>query len=745
MHFIHWVGRLSRNSAQQSLGKYGSSVVETFLDSNDGGRDGAFYGWWKPIGRESFEGSFTVQCKFSNEPTGVLKLPHLTDEIEKARKLALRGLSDNYILFTNAGLTGSMEAKLRAIFEDIPGVKHFAAYGRERISQLIRESSRLRMLVPQIYGLGDLSQILDERAYIQAKEILSAISDDLSKFVITDAYHQSAKALRDHGFVLLLGEPACGKSTIAAALSLAATDEWGCFLIKARNANDLVEHFNPLEPKQFFWVDDAFGTTQFDWNSVVEWNRTFPHLQAAIRSGARVVFTSRDYIYRSALHYIKESSFPLIGESQVVIRVDNLSKSEREQILYNHIKLGTQTKNFKTEIKPFLPEIAANQHYTPEIARRLGNPMFTKRLRISHEGLNDFITRPLEFLCEIIRTIDKESRAALALIFMRSGALASPIQMNEQEQNAVAVLGGSPGGIRDALNSLKESLVLLTLRNGIYEWHYKHPTIRDAYAVLVSEDTELMDIYLMGVPIGTLFGEVSCGEVGIEGLKVVVPHDRFEIIMKRMEELDLTGWQERRQFHWFLAHRCNRNFLTDYLVHHPQFISSLTVGSYLDVRSDVQVIIRLHELGLLPETIRKEIVSRIRTLAVETPDSSFLEERISCIFAQEELADILNHVRTDLIMHLDEQLYNWDSNYTSEEDPDEYFAPLIETLKDYRKIFGRDSEAAAKIDDILDEIDSTLDELRSEYRPTSDFNSDPQHPLNDAIAQSRSTFEDVDV
>jgi tetratricopeptide (TPR) repeat protein len=57
-------------------------------------------------------------------------------------------------------------------------------------------------------GLGDLSQILDERAYAQADAILRALSYDLSKFVITDAYRRSVKALTEHGFVLLLGEPA---------------------------------------------------------------------------------------------------------------------------------------------------------------------------------------------------------------------------------------------------------------------------------------------------------------------------------------------------------------------------------------------------------------------------------------------------------------------------------------------------------------------------------------------------------
>jgi MoxR-like ATPase len=83
--------------------------------------------------------------------------------------------------------------------------------------------------VPRIYGLGDLGQILDKRAYDQAQEILSSLGDDMNKFVITDAFRASARAIVEHGFVLLLGEPACGKSAIAAALALGALDEWNCF------------------------------------------------------------------------------------------------------------------------------------------------------------------------------------------------------------------------------------------------------------------------------------------------------------------------------------------------------------------------------------------------------------------------------------------------------------------------------------------------------------------------------------
>jgi hypothetical protein len=242
-----------------------SQVIQGYFDSRDGGRDGAFYGKWTRMSGEVFEGSFTVQCKFFSRSEKTLQLSDVQPELAKARRLAARGLADNYFLFTSSSLTGVSDEKIREAFLAVPGIRHFAAYGRDRICQLIRESPRLRMLVPRVYGLGDLGQILDERAYAQAQEILSALGDDLAKFVITDPYRRSAEALVNHGFVLLLGEPACGKSTIAAALALGALDEWSCFTLKLRGPDDFVEHSNPHERRQFFWIDDAFGATQLEY------------------------------------------------------------------------------------------------------------------------------------------------------------------------------------------------------------------------------------------------------------------------------------------------------------------------------------------------------------------------------------------------------------------------------------------------------------------------------------------------
>lgn len=719
-------------------------TVQSYFGSNDGGRDGAFHGTGKASDGTTLEGSFTVQCKFTSKAEKTITLADLSDELHKAGRLTAQGLADNYILFTNSILTGANEQQIKMAFESVPGLKRFAAYGREAISRMIRESPRLRMLVPRVYGLGDLSQILDERAYTQASEILSALGDDLRKFVITDAYQKSAKALIEHGFVLLLGEAACGKSTIAAALSVGALDEWGNSTIKVRNAEDFVRHSNPHEPKQFFWVDDAFGATQIDWQATYAWNNAFPHIQAAINRGAKVLFTSRDYIYRSARSVLKQSALPLLRESQVVIRVEQLSKREREQILYNHVRLGRQTQEFKQRVRPFLPDVAAHARFTPEIARRLGNPSFTRNLWLSTATLADFVERPLELTGEVIRTLDADSRAALGLVFMRGGSIPSPLTLAAEETAAIALIGGTTAGVRAALGTLDESFVLRVLQGNGHVWKFKHPSIRDAFAALVSVDPELLDIYLAGTPIDDLMQEVSCGDLGIEGAKVIVPPDRYDALIDRLNTLPNEPRKSDELFH-FLSHRCDRTFLQAYTRRHPLFVSRLHVGSYLYCCSEVNVLERLREFGLLPEDKRAAIVTEISELAVETPDSGCYLERVQKLFEPAERAALRATLASELFPKLRSTITEWRRNYDSDNgSPEQHFDELGSAINDFKEEFAGDGAAIAHLQLAKQLVKEAISEMESENPKSEDddtFHRDNQsHESRD---DSRSVFDDV--
>jgi hypothetical protein len=490
-------------------------TVESFLDSVDAGRDGAFAGTWVPLQGEALCGRFVIQCKFTSRRDKNLSLSDLTDEVEKARRLVQNGRCDCYVLMTNAGLSGSTCEEVERALRDV-GVKQVLSFGSTWICQQILESKRLRMLVPRLYGLGDLGQILDERAYSQAKALLSSLREDLSKVVMTGAYHRSAEALNTHGFVLLIGEPAAGKTTIASMLSMAALDQWSASTLKLDSPEKVVEHWNPDEPSQFFWIDDAFGVTQYESFLVHAWNHALPMVRTMLRKGAKIVMTSRDYIYKRARNDLKEDAFPLLRESQVVIDVRNLTSEERQQILYNHIKLGRQQKAFRTAIKPYLRSIASHSHFVPETARRLADPLFTAGFSITRYYLNEFVEKQERFLQDVVRGLDNDSKAALALIYMRNDSLDSPVEPEASERVAIERLGSSLGGCVTALESLNGSLVKYTVTESSATWKFKHPTIGDAYAGLLLQSPELLGVYLRGSSIDKLMSQVTCGDLGLE-------------------------------------------------------------------------------------------------------------------------------------------------------------------------------------------------------------------------------------
>ena len=98
----------------------------------------------------------------------------IADELHKAGRLAAEGRCDVYVLMSNARLTGRSEADITNALVS-RGVKQALICGGSWFDQTISENKRLRMLVPRLYGLGDLTEILDERAYRQASAVLGSM------------------------------------------------------------------------------------------------------------------------------------------------------------------------------------------------------------------------------------------------------------------------------------------------------------------------------------------------------------------------------------------------------------------------------------------------------------------------------------------------------------------------------------------------------------------------------------------
>ncbi|HDC4533150.1 hypothetical protein LH696_18730 [Enterobacter asburiae] len=750
LHKLGWNSfqQLCLTIAREVLGQ----TVQSFLDSNDAGQDGAFSGNWSPVNGQNLSGRFVIQCKFTNRADYCLTPSDVKGEIPKIRKLVNDGVCDVYILMTNAGISGKQANTISLLIKDA-GVKDVLILGSTWIEDQIKEKTKLRMLVPRLYGLGDLSQILDERAYAQARAVLDSLREDLAKVVITSAYRKAVKALDEHGFVLLIGEPAAGKTTIASMLAMAAADKWGSSVVKLADPEQVTERWNPDESSQFFWVDDAFGVTQYESSLVYGWNHSLVQIKAMLQRGVKIVMTSRDYIYNRARNDLKESAFPLLSESQVVIDVHELSDLEKQQILYNHLKLGHQPMAFRSRIKSYLEDIAAHSRFIPETARRIADPFFTKDIYISKYHLEQFVDKREQFLLEVITGLDANSKAALGMIYMRKDHLESPITLQGNEVLALDRLGCTLGECISALNALNGSLVTLVNVDDIFAWRFKHPTIGDAYAMTLISSPDLLGIFLSGSSIENMMQQITCGNVGLEKA-IIVPKSLFPMIAARLSEFSTSDrykvrwmsiWGAKRSLYLFLAYRCSKEFLEKYIEVTPEILSRICEpGLRLSVAPEVSLVVTLYNHNLLPEKNRKRFVEIVSRYAIDGEDIYALSDRrIRCVFTEGEYRELINSVRTELIPTLSKVRENMQFNYIQSESPEEYMQDIIEMFDVLKEQFNDDPT-------VIDIIEHEL-EVVNQWIVEADFPEPDISPRElgvlgptDEKHSVRSIFDDID-
>lgn len=727
-------------------------TVQSFLNTNDGGRDGAFSGTWREPDGECLSGRFVVQCKFTSRPGHSLAPSELDDELSKVGRLVDKNECDVYILITNAGVSGETDLKVKNKLREV-GVENVRIFGVTWLEDQIRGSKQLRTMVPRVYGLGDLSQILDERAYDQARAVLECMSDDLAKVVVTDSYRRAATALNTHGFVLLVGEPASGKTTIASLLAMASADQWGASVMKPRRPEDVVRHWNPNEGSQFFWIDDAFGVTQYESGLATGWNQSLNEVKTILRTGGRVVMTSRDYIYNRARQDLKESAFPLFRESQVVIDVHELSKVEREQILYNHLRLGKQSRQFRRELKPYLVSVAARDRFIPETARRLADPLFTKKLYLSDRNLAKFVDEREQFLIDVCNQLDVDSKAALALIYMGNGRLGSPISLGASEEEALKRLDSSLGACSTALEALRGSFVVHATSDGDSFWTFKHPTIGDAYSAILRGSPELLGIYVRGSDIEKLMLQVTCGNVDVEGA-VVLPASLFDLVIERLtchrtssayKTEWIADWRARQDLQRFLARRCSKQFLQAYLAADEKLIESISRPTIsLEFSSEVDLAKRLFEFGLLPEDARRTLIETVSEYARTGDDVHALSDlKLRSLFKERELRRLLEAMRTQLLPRIEEVRLQHQDRCEREYDAEWEMRHFTRLLSSFEEAYPTSRRIGQIIERERVRLQEWID-LNPRERESSTSRDITVDEPTATPSSSRSIFDDVD-
>jgi hypothetical protein len=285
---------------------------------------------------------------------------------------------------------------------------------------------------------------------------------------------------------------------------------------------------------------------------------------------------------------------------------------------------------------------------------------------------------------------------------MRNDRLESPIEIQESESHALERMGSGLGGCVTALESLSGSLVQYTHVGGNSIWRYKHPTIGDAFGGLLIQNPELLGIYLQGSPTEKLIYQVTCGDVGLEKA-VVISKALFPLMLGRLSEFSatteyksqwLSTWGARDRLQGFLARRCSKDFLSLYIEKHPELLDRVSQpGLFLSAVSEVDLALRLHEYGVLPEDKRQKFITTVTDYAVDGQDLYALEDHdLRRIFTDGEFEELRRRVRYELVPRLDEVRLGWQVNHHSDQSAEDHMQPLLESFQTLRKEFTDDPE-----------------------------------------------------
>ena len=373
LHTIGW--RAFQDLCSQVCEVVLGRPVEIFREAQDGGQDAVFL-----ISAENDTLLIgTVQCKHTSDAAKALKLSDLTAEIAHVEELVKAGQAETYAFMTNmsvdAPVAAAMRAKLRALDVRKPHI-----LGRQYIVRVIRSSPRLRALVPQVYGLGDLTSIVDERLSEQSRALLDSWIPKLRTYVPTQAHRDAVNAIAEHGVVLLLGNPSSGKSAIGAIVSTIASENPDNTVLALTSPRNFEAGWNPNDPGRFFWIDDAFGSNVLRDDYVQDWTSAFSKLRAAIKHGNRFLLTSRKHIPEAARRRLGQRNLAQFADRSAVVDVGESTFEEKTQILYNHVNFGEQSQSWRSRIKSHLTVFAALRDFLPWIAEPLGDPSFNKGL-----------------------------------------------------------------------------------------------------------------------------------------------------------------------------------------------------------------------------------------------------------------------------------------------------------------------------------------------------------------------------
>jgi hypothetical protein len=447
------------------------------------------------------------------------------------------GPGDRLLVLTNLDGADSLEA-----LREHAGSRGQRAVvlGAGEISDALDRDAGLRLAMPSVLGLRDLSALIEPDVRGRSSLDVEGAQELARVFWPTHAYDRARAVLAAHGFVVLTGPPEMGKTAIAEMIALAQlTDGW-----EAHECNDPDQVWQRFDRgrRQLFIADDAFGSTEYRPDAADRWARGLGRLLTMLDSGHWLIWTSRPAPLKAGLRRVQRESgserFPAPGE--VLVDASDLDLADKTLILFRHAKSRHASSTVRRMLRSAGLSIVEHPHFTPErirrfVADRLGE---LPRLAADDQALVlEMVERELASPTEAMRTsyraLSSEHRELLISL------LDAPAGLIDERELAAVVRRHHVGGLSCPPNELIDRLSDHFLRVTPLGIGWVHPSWRDLVIDELQEQPAARQRFLSACGVDGVALAVSRagGVAGARTLPLLITDADWDALGDRLYEL----------------------------------------------------------------------------------------------------------------------------------------------------------------------------------------------------------------
>lgn len=400
-----------------------SKDVKFIEGGNDKGRDILHTGGSKQF-RDDLSGQWNFQVKHKTSQDQKQNVNSLLYDLKVELKKTFvtnKLYFDNYILVSNIKLTGDLIDKLRDVFDLLKSEFKFSCENFDIISyrdfeNTFNENENLKWLFPNVIN-NESFEVLIQRSQTKhiesrTKNWLELVKVHKPKFVYTQFYQRAIQKLGKYPAIILSGPPRSGKTFNAEILALNFAIHRNYQTLLIEDPNDLDKVYNKSIP-QFFIFDDVFGkhvlTTRAE-----EWYNKFDRILSLADDTHKIIFTSREYIFKAFIKIGGKSSEKAL--KKIIVESHNYSKREKLSLLYRYTILSTLEEHIKDKLLGFEETFISHKNFSPETIRTFFISIHHHSISSVVDALKDHLDEPDDYLKPVFFNLEQSKQAALLAV-----------------------------------------------------------------------------------------------------------------------------------------------------------------------------------------------------------------------------------------------------------------------------------------------------------------------------------------